>query len=216
MIRRGKELAILGGLLKRHRIVGTIGARQVGKSTLVQEYFKTVSAPTHMFDLEDPRDQSRLSEPMLTLEPLRGIVAIDEVQRHPDLFPILRVLADRRPAPARFLILGSASPGLLRQSSESLAGRIFYHELGGFSMEEVGAQNADKLWLRGGLPRSYLARSHRGSFENRVGYVRTFLERDLPQLGITVSASTRARDRLMVTGVGPPSEFLDDLASEND
>jgi len=193
MIRRGKELAILGGLLKRHRIVGTIGARQVGKSTLVQEYFKTVSAPTHMFDLEDPRDQSRLSEPMLTLEPLRGIVAIDEVQRHPDLFPILRVLADRRPAPARFLILGSASPGLLRQSSESLAGRIFYHELGGFSMEEVGAQNADKLWLRGGLPRSYLARSHRGSFENRVGYVRTFLERDLPQLGITVSASTMRR-----------------------
>ncbi len=193
MIHRKKELAELGGLLKRHRVVGIIGARQVGKSTLAEEYLKTVSAPSHTFDMENPDDQARLAEPMLALKPMKGIVVIDEIQRRPDLFPVLRVLVDRKPNPARFLILGSASPELLRQSSESLAGRIFYHELGGFSVEEVGIQHRNRLWLRGGLPRSYLAHSHRASFENRTAYVRTFLERDLPQLGITVSASTMRR-----------------------
>lgn len=174
-------------------MVGIIGARQVGKSTLAKEYLNTVSGPSHTFDLENPHDQARLTDPMLALSPLRGIVVIDEIQRYPDLFPVLRVLADRRPNPARFLILGSASPELLRQSSESLAGRVFYHELSGFCLEEVGIEHGNKLWLRGGLPRSFLARSHRVSFENRVGYVRTFLERDLPQLGISVSASTMRR-----------------------
>jgi len=193
MINRRKELLELGGLLRRHRIVGIIGARQVGKSTLAEEYLKTVSAPTHTFDMEDPDDQARLAEPMLALRGLKGIVVIDEIQRRPDLFPVLRVLADRKPNPARFLLLGSASPELLKQSSESLAGRIIYHELGGFSLEEVGIEHGERLWLRGGLPRSYLARTLRGSFENRVGYVRTFLERDLPQLGIRVSASTMRR-----------------------
>jgi len=193
MIYRKHEMGQLGALLKRHRVVGIIGARQVGKSTLAAEYLKTVSGPSHTFDLENPDDQARLADPMLALRDLKGIVVIDEVQRYPDLFPVLRVLADRRPNPARFLILGSASPELLRQSAESLAGRIFYHELGGFRLEEVGIGQREKLWLRGGLPRSYLARSHRASFEIRVGYVRTFLERDLPQLGITVSASTMRR-----------------------
>ena len=193
MIHRRNELAQLGALLKRHRVVGIIGARQVGKSTLAAEYLRTISGSSHTFDLENPDDQARLADPMLALKPLKGIVVIDEIQRYPDLFRILRVLVDRRPNPARFLILGSASPELLRQSSESLAGRIFYHELGGFCLEEVGIDHGDKLWLRGGLPRSYLARSHQASFENRVGYVRTFLERDLPQLGITVSASTMRR-----------------------
>ena len=193
MIDRKKELEQLGALLTEHRVVGIIGARQVGKSTLAAEYLRTVSGPSHTFDMENPDDQARLADPMLTLKPLKGIVVIDEIQRSPNLFPALRVLADRRPNPARFLILGSASPELLRQSSESLAGRIFYHELGGFCLEEVGIEHADRLWLRGGLPRSYLARSHRASFENRVGYVRTFLERDLPQLGISVSASTMRR-----------------------
>ena len=193
MIHRKKELEELSGLLDRHRIVGIIGARQVGKSTLVAEYLKTVSVPTHTFDMENPDDQARLAEPMLALKGLTGVVVIDEVQRCPDLFPILRVLADRTPNPARFLILGSASPELLKQSSESLAGRIFYHELGGFALEEVGVECADQLWLRGGLPRSYLARSRRESFECRTGYVRTFIEKDLPQLGINVSASTMRR-----------------------
>lgn len=193
MIERKKELAELDGLLQRHRVVGMIGARQVGKSTLVEEYLKTVSVPSYTFDLENPADAARLAEPMLALKELQGIVVIDEVQRHPELFPVLRVLSDRKPNPIRFLILGSASPELLKQSSETLAGRIFYHELGGFSLEEVGVENADKLWLRGGLPRSFLARSQRESFENRTGYVRTFLEKDLPQLGINVSAATMRR-----------------------
>jgi predicted AAA+ superfamily ATPase len=198
MINRIKELAELDGLLDRHRVVGIIGARQVGKSTLVDEYLKTIPGPVHIFDMENPDDQARLSEPMLALKELKGIVVIDEIQRYPDLFPILRVLADRKPNPARFLILGSASPDLLKQSSESLAGRIFYHELGGFSLEEVDVGNMDKLWVRGGLPRSYLARSHRDSFENRIGYVRTFLEKDLPQLGISVSAATMRRFWIML------------------
>jgi predicted AAA+ superfamily ATPase len=198
MVNRIKELAKLDGLLNRHRVVGIIGARQVGKSTLVNEYLKTISEPVHTFDMENPDDQARLSEPMLALKELKGIVVIDEIQRHPDLFPILRVLADRKPNPARFLILGSASPDLLKQSSESLAGRIFYHELGGFSLEEVGVGNSDKLWVRGGLPRSYLARSNQDSFENRTGYVRTFLEKDLPQLGISVSATTMRRFWIML------------------
>ncbi len=198
MINRKKELSELGGLLERHRVVGIIGARQVGKSTLVDEYLKTVSVPTHLFDMENPEDEARLGEPMLALKGLKGVVVIDEVQRYPNLFSILRVLADRRPNPARFLVLGSASPELLKKSSESLAGRIFYHELGGFSLEEVGAESIDKLWLRGGLPRSYLARSQRESFECRTGYVRTFLEKDLPQLGINVSASTMRRFWIML------------------
>ncbi|MDD3277174.1 MAG: ATP-binding protein [Kiritimatiellales bacterium] len=193
MIERKKELDELNGLLQRHRVVGMIGARQVGKSTLVEEYLKTCSEPAHTFDLENPDDMARLTEPMLALKGLQGIVVIDEVQRYPDLFPVLRVLADRKPNPARFLILGSASPELLKQSSETLAGRIFYHELGGFSLGEIGAENADKLWLRGGLPRSFLARTQRESFENRTGYIRTFLEKDLPQLGVSVSSVTMRR-----------------------
>jgi predicted AAA+ superfamily ATPase len=198
MIQREKELKELSGLLDRHRVVGMIGARQVGKSTLVEEYLKSISSPSHVFDLENPDDMARLSEPMLALKGLTGIVVIDEVQRYPDLFPVLRVLADRTPNPARFLILGSASPELLRQSSETLAGRIFYHELGGFSIEEVGAEQADKLWFRGGLPRSFLARSQKESFENRTGYIRTFLEKDLPQLGINVSTATMRRFWIML------------------
>ena len=198
MIKRLKELEELSGLLERHRVVGIIGARQVGKSTLVAEYLKTVSVPAHRFDLENPDDRARLGEPMLTLKNLTGLVVIDEVQRWPDLFPVLRVLADRTPNPARFLILGSASPELLRQSSETLAGRIFYHELGGFSLEEAGVENLDKLWLRGGLPRSYLAPSLKESVEWRAGYIQNFIERDLPQLGISVSAATMRRFWIML------------------
>ncbi len=193
MIHRGKELSALGDLLKRHPVVGVVGARQVGKSTLVREYLRLSGKPWRLFDLENPGDEARLSDPLLALQPLKGIVAIDEIQHRPDLFPVLRVLADRRPCPARFIVLGSASPLLLQQGAESLAGRIFFRELGGFSLEEVGEDSANRLWIRGGLPRSYLARTARASFEYRVGYIRTFLERDLPQLGITTSAATLRR-----------------------
>jgi predicted AAA+ superfamily ATPase len=193
MIKREKEIRMLRGLLQRYPVVGIIGARQVGKTTLARSLVEKLPGTASFFDLENPEDIAKLNEPMLALKGLRGIVVIDEIQRHPDIFPMLRVLADRPKMPARFLVLGSASPELLRQSSETLAGRIFYHELGGFSVEEVGAGNSMKLWLRGGFPRSYLARSHNESDEWRRGFIRTFLERDLPQLGITIRSTTLRR-----------------------
>jgi hypothetical protein len=193
MIERREELELLLGLLRRHRVVGIVGARQVGKTTLSRMLLKRWHGPSSFFDLENPEDQARLSDPMLALKPLRGLVVIDEIQRQPNLFTVLRVLADRPARPARFLVLGSASPELLRQSSESLAGRIYYHELGGLTLAEVGASHHKRLWFRGGLPRSYVARSPAESHEWRAGFVQTFLERDLPQIGIGVSAMAMRR-----------------------
>jgi predicted AAA+ superfamily ATPase len=179
--------------MKRHRVVGIIGARQVGKTTLARLLLKNAGGPSTYYDLEDPEDLSRLADPMIALKSLKGTVVIDEVQRLPELFPVLRVLADRPKTPARFLVLGSASPALLRQGSESLAGRIYYHELGGFSLDEVGVTNHRRLWLRGGFPRSYLAPSDAASGEWRQGFIRTFLERDLPQLGFTIRSTAMRR-----------------------
>jgi predicted AAA+ superfamily ATPase len=193
MIERERELAILRGLLRRFPVVGIIGARQVGKTTLARMLCERMSRPIHFYDLENPEDLARLAEPMLVLPRLKGLVVIDEIQRHSDLFPVLRVLADRPRHPCRFLILGSASPDLLRQSSETLAGRVAYHRLGGFALDEVESPNHLKLWRRGGLPRSYLAASESGSFEWRRGFVQTFIERDLPQLGINISSATIRR-----------------------
>lgn len=153
----------------------------------------TFKGPTIRFDLEDPTAVARLADPMLALGDLDGLVILDEIQHRPDLFPSLRVLADRRPIRARFLVLGSASPGLLRQSAESLAGRIAYHELGGLSLAEVKPQNANRLWLKGGFPRAFLARSESDSFDWRRRFLRTFLERDLPQLGIAAGGQTMHR-----------------------
>ncbi len=184
---------MLRGLLRRHPVVGIIGARQVGKTTLARSFIAEAHSPSSFFDLENPEDMARLHDPMLALKRLRGIVVIDEIQRHPELFPVLRVLADRPKTPARFLVLGSASPELLRQSSDTLAGRIYYHELGGFSIDEVGAENSQRLWLRGRFPRAYLARSNADSYEWRRGFIRTFLEQDLPQLGITIHSATLRR-----------------------
>ena len=130
---------------------------------------------------------------MTALEPLRGLIVIDEVQRHPDLFPILRVLLDRKPIRARFLILGSASPDLLRQSSETLAGRIAIVEMAGFTLEELNRPDLDRLWLRGGFPRSFLARTEAASTAWREDFIRTFLERDLAQLGVRVPSGTMRR-----------------------
>lgn len=193
MIDRDRELRTLRGLLRRHPVVGIIGARQVGKTTLGRLLVKKIKGPSSYFDLENPGDLARLEDPMLALKGLKGLVVIDEIQRRPNLFQVLRVLVDRPKSTTRFLVLGSASPDLLRQGSETLAGRIFYHELGGFSLDEVGAENHMRLWLRGGFPRSYLARSHAGSDEWRRGFIRTFLERDVPQLGITIRSITLHR-----------------------
>lgn len=146
-----------------------------------------------MFDLGSPADQARLADPMLALERQTGLVVLDEIQRAPEIFAVLRVLADRPRPRARFLVLGSASPELLRQSAESLAGRIVYHDLGGFSLSELGPRALDRLWLRGGFPRSYLARSDSASAEWRRAFVATFLERDLPRLGVTIPSPTLGR-----------------------
>jgi len=177
-------------LLRDFPVVGILGARQVGKTTLAGQLASARKGATHRFDLEDPRDVARLEDAMLALADLRGLVVIDEVQRRPDLFPALRVLADRRRRPARFLVLGSASPDLLRQSSETLAGRIHYHRLDGLGLDEVSPKQSSKLWLRGGFPRAFLARSEASSMAWRLGFIETFLQRDLPQLGLDVSAET--------------------------
>lgn len=193
MIDRRREIETIQGLLKRHPVVGIVGARQVGKTTLAHALATATENPTSYYDLENPEDMARLADPMLALKGHQGLVVIDEIQRYPDLYPVLRVLADRVKRPAHFLVLGSASPELLRQSSETLAGRIVYHELGGFALDEVGAANSVRLWLRGGFPRSYLSRSLGQSGEWRRGFIKTFLERDLPQLGITIRAVTLQR-----------------------
>ncbi len=192
-IARRRDLERLRSLLRSHPVVGILGPRQVGKTTLARDVVKAHRGGATFLDLEDPADEARLADARLVLEPLRGIVVVDEVQRRPDLFPLLRVLADRPRSPARFLVLGSASPDLLRQSSESLAGRIAYHELAGFSLEDVGPGRADRLWLRGGFPRSFLARTERRGDEWRRLLVRTFVERDLPQLGVTIPSGTLER-----------------------
>ena len=193
MIDRPREINTLKRLIARHPVVGIVGARQVGKTTLARSFIAHWPGPTHYFDLENTEDEARLGDPMLVLKGLKGIIVIDEIQRLPGLFQVLRVLADRvRPA-ARFLVLGSASPELLRQGSETLAGRIMYHELKSLSLDEVGMIHQARLWLRGGLPRAYLARTDAASDEWRRGFIRTFLERDLPQLGIAIRSSTLRR-----------------------
>jgi hypothetical protein len=193
MIARKRELETLKGLLRRHPIVGILGAPQVGKTTLARDLIAAMNKPTTYYDLENPEDLARLTDPMLVLKERKGLVVIDEIQRIPDLFPVLRVLVDRPRTVCRFLILGSASPGLLQQSSETLAGRIYYHQLNGFAADEVGFENYKPLWLRGGFPRSYLARNLSASVEWRQSFIKTFLERDLPQLGITVHSKTMNR-----------------------
>lgn len=193
MIARPRHLAQLGELLDQFPVVGLIGARQVGKTTLAMTYASGFPGEVTRFDLESPRDLHRLDDPLFALESLRGLVILDEIQLRPEIFPILRVLADRAGAPARYLVLGSASPDLLRQSSESLAGRIAYHELGTLSLEEVGPDHRDILWLRGGFPLSYLAGTEPASFRWREQFIRTYLERDLSELGIQLPATTMRR-----------------------
>lgn len=193
MIRRGDHLKRLTGLLREFPVVGLVGPRQVGKTTLARALARGWRGAVTYFDLESPADLARLADPALALGPLRGLVVIDEFQRRPDLLAVLRVLADRPRRPARFLVLGSASPDLIRGSSETLAGRIAYHELSGFSLAEVHPARLGALWLRGGFPRSFVARTEPASWRWRQQFIRTFLERDLPALGLRLGADTLHR-----------------------
>ncbi len=195
-IARPALLEAIRTALDRRRIVVLTGPRQSGKTTLARELLAE-NSPNY-FDLEDPISLTRLEEPMTALGPLEGLIVIDEVQRRPDLFPILRVLADRRTKRARFLILGSASGDLLRQSSESLAGRMERIEIGGFTLNELGAESSRRLWLRGGFPPSTLARGEADSMAWRRQFIRTLLERDLPQWGVRVPAVALQRMWTMV------------------
>jgi predicted AAA+ superfamily ATPase len=176
--------------LRRSPIVSILGPRQCGKSTLARQI---AGGRAHVFDLENPADAARLAQPQTALAPLRGLVVIDEVQLQPDLFPVLRVLADRRPVRARFLLLGSASPDLVRRSAETLAGRVAFVPMGGFGIPEVGAAALRRLWLRGGFPRSFLAATDEGSRRWREDFVQTFLERDIRRFGVEVPAQVLRR-----------------------
>ncbi len=213
--------------LRRSRVVALIGPRQSGKTTLARQLVDIRSR--NYFDLEDPDQLVRLDEPKTALSPLKGLVVIDEIQRKPELFPLLRVLADRRPLPAKFLILGSAGPRLLKQSSESLAGRIEIVAMGGFSLKEVGVEHVQRHWLRGGFPPSYLAVNETDSTVWRKQFTQTFLERDIPQMGFKIPAQTlkrfwsllahyhgqvwNASDPAVTLGVSPPAvrHYLDVL-----
>ncbi|MBI4244052.1 MAG: ATP-binding protein [Planctomycetes bacterium] len=198
MIKRTRRINQIRTLLSRYPVVAVIGARQIGKTTLAKQLAMTVSSQTTWFDLEDPVDLTQLDEPGLVLRNLKGLVVIDEIQRKPALFQIIRVLVDMQHSRRKFLILGSASPELLKGSSESLAGRIAYYTLNGLSIKETGVVNLDKLWIRGGFPRSYLAQSDKTSVEWRKEFINTFLERDIPQLGIRISSTALRRFWVML------------------
>lgn len=191
MIPRDQALAGIRTALARSRAVALLGPRQCGKTTLARQ-FVPPDSPNY-FDLEDPVSLASLDQAMTTLKGLTGLVVIDEVQRRPDLFPILRVLLDREPLPAQFLILGSASPALLRQSSESLAGRMEIVPIGGLTLKDLGMGFQEAHWLRGGFPLSFLASSDTDSAAWRKSFIQTFLELDLPQLGVTAPALTLFR-----------------------
>ncbi len=198
MIIRQAHLAQLTGQLSEFPIVALLGPRQVGKTTLARQLAAQWHGPVRHFDLEDPDDQARLTDPAFLLRPLTGLVVLDEIQLRPDLFPVLRVLADRPDTPARFLILGSAAPELMRHTAETLAGRVVFHELDGLALDELVTDPSDVAalddrWLRGGFPRSLLSGSQKTSREWRESFIRTYLERDLPQLGINLSAVTMRR-----------------------
>lgn len=197
-IKRVKELKILKDRFKDFPALAILGPRQCGKTTLARQFAGQYnSSKIHFFDLEDQRDLAKLENPFLVLENLTGIVILDEIQRRPELFPVLRVLIDRQPS-TRYLILGRASRDLISQGSESLAGRLSFVELGGFSLDELSDSDSQKLWSRGGFPRSFLAGSHNASYQWRQDFITTFLERDIPNLGIRIPAKMIRRFWLML------------------
>jgi uncharacterized protein len=191
MIPRPRAIERLSTAIRRSPVTALLGPRQCGKTTLALAV--AAGRESTVFDLESPRDVRRLTNPELMLASLTGLVVIDEIQRMPELLPVLRVLADRLSERVRFLILGSASPDLREGASESLAGRVEFVDLAGFGLDEVGPDNLSRLWVRGGFPRSYLADSDEDSFAWREGFVRTFLERDLPQFGVRTPAPVMRR-----------------------
>lgn len=198
MIKRQVHLNRLTEQLANFPVVAMLGPRQVGKTTLARQLAAQWQGSVKHFDLEDPDDQARLTDPVFVLRTLRGLVVLDEIQTRPDLFPLLRVLADRPDIPARFLLLGSAAPELMRHTTETLAGRVVFHELDGLALDEIasiqiGADWLDDRWLRGGFPRALLSKNLSGSREWREAFIRTYLERDLPQLGISLPALTLRR-----------------------
>jgi uncharacterized protein len=197
MITRTQYLETIRERLKSFPVVSVLGPRQVGKTTLARVI--AGEQPSHFFDLEDVDALARLAGPKVALERLTGLVVLDEVQRKPELFALLRVLADRQPVKARFLLTGSASPELVRGVSESLAGRVALVDVTGFNLGEVGETEWRTLWWRGGFPRAYLAETETVSRQWQEEFVRTFLERDLPQLGITISAIALRRFWTMLT-----------------
>ncbi len=215
MIRRAELVGRVRAALREAPVVSITGPRQSGKSTLAG--FVARGRRVAMFDLENPVDTARLSAPMTELERIRGLVVIDEIQRMPDLFPILRVLADRPRAPARFLILGTADPERVRGVSESLAGRVHHVDVVGFDLAEVGVRRFRRLWRRGGLPRSFLARSDAASLAWRRDYVRDFLQRDLRDLGVEIPSATLGRFWNMLAhfhgGIWNAAEFARSLGS---
>jgi len=191
MVERPALLEEVDQALKRSPAVALLGPRQVGKTTLARHFVPPDTA--QYLDLEDPVVEARLAEPMTLLSGMKGLVVIDEVQRAPELFKTLRVLLDRPDNPVRFLLLGSASPALLKQSSESLAGRIELIEMAGFSLDEVGPGEQDRLWSRGGFPRAFLAADDEASLRWRRDFIRTVIERDLPHLGVSIASPALQR-----------------------
>ncbi|MDA8991302.1 ATP-binding protein [Opitutales bacterium] len=193
MIERTEKLNHIKSGFDRSPVVSITGLRQSGKTTLAKEFASQYQVACTHFDLEDPRSLARLSEPMTALENLSGLVVIDEVQRLPAIFPVLRVLADRKEKPACFLLLGSASPLLIKEISESLAGRVALLEMDGFNLMEVGSEESKVLWNRGGLPPSFLAGSDTSSLQWRQDFMTLFVERDLPQFGVTFPSAAMRR-----------------------
>lgn len=192
-------MTLIQSRLRDYPVVALPGPRQAGKTTLARMLVKESSGiECHHFDLESPADLARLANPELVLSPLRGLIILDEIQRMPELYPILRILADRPDLPARFLILGSASPALVEAASETLAGRISFIDVSGFSLSEVGTEHQAKRWWRGGFPRAYLARDDQATRQWHEDFFRTFLEQDIPQLGIRIPAITLRRFWTMV------------------
>ena len=184
---RHKYLKFIQLQFRVHPVCAILGPRQVGKTTLAKMFLEQNNADNfHFFDLENPLDLARLENPMLTLSKLTDkLIVIDEIQRAPELFPVIRVLVDDKQKNQKFLILGSASRDLIHQSSETLAGRIGYMELMPFALDEVD-HDSELLWLRGGFPLSYLASNDEDSFRWRQSYIATFLERDIPNLGFQI------------------------------
>jgi len=197
---RKKYLDLIKEKLSYLPAVAILGPRQCGKTTLAKQFANKIkNKEVHFFDLEDPNDLRRLENPSISFEDLNGYIVIDEIQRKPELFPILRVLIDKKEKDTKFILLGSASRDVLEKSSETLAGRIGYIELGGFSVSLVPNKDLKKLWLRGGFPRSFLAKDDKLSYAWREDFISTFLERDISNLGIRIPPNTLRRFWTMIS-----------------